>query len=280
MFSRLRDDGRPLLMGILNVTPDSFSDGGQFLDVAAAVAAAERMVVEGADIIDIGGESTRPGSQGVTAAEQIARVVPVVDALVRCLPAGVVLSVDTRSAEVARAALVAGAHIVNDVAAGADPGMFEVVAEHRAAIVLMHMQGTPETMQQAPHYHDVVSEVRDFLLVRAAAAQSCGVAREHIALDPGIGFGKTRAHNLELLGGLKQFAARGYPVLLGTSRKRFMGAICSETNPLELLGATCATTALGVAAGVQLFRVHDVKANRQAADVTWAIRCAQGEAGA
>ena len=265
-------------MGILNVTPDSFSDGGQCVELDAACVAAERMVAAGADIIDIGGESTRPGALDVDAATQITRVLPVVAALVQRLPAHIAISVDTRSAEVARAMLAAGARIINDVAAGADAGMFAAVAEHCGAIVLMHMQGAPATMQQAPQYENVVTEVRAFLRARAAAAEAAGIAHDHIALDPGIGFGKTRVHNLRLLGALAEFVACGYPVLIGTSRKRFMGAICSETNPRELIGATCATTALGVAAGVKLLRVHDVKANRQAADVAWAIR--QGEFGA
>jgi dihydropteroate synthase len=277
MFSRLRDDGRPVLMGILNVTPDSFSDGGQFSDVDAACEAAARMVAEGADIIDIGGESTRPGSLDVDAATQLTRVLPVIEQLRGRLPATTALSVDTRNVEVARRALAGGARIINDVAAGAAAGMFEAVAEYRGAIVLMHMQGTPQTMQQEPRYTDVVAEVRDYLLARAAAAQAAGIARENIALDPGIGFGKTRSHNLRLLAALDQLVACGYAVLLGTSRKRFMGAICSETNPLQLLGATCATTALGVAAGVRILRVHDVHANRQAADVAWAIREQQAD---
>ena len=276
MFERLRDDDRPLLMGILNVTPDSFSDGGRFVDVKVATAAAERMVEEGADIIDIGGESTRPGSEGVDAPTQIARVLPIITALHMRLPSKVLLSIDTRSVEVACAALAAGARIVNDVAAGSQAGMFEAVAAHHAGIVLMHMQGTPNIMQQEPHYTDVVTEVRAFLFERAAKAAAAGIAPSNIVLDAGIGFGKTGAHNLRLLGALNEFAAGGYAVLLGTSRKRFMGAICSETNPMELLGATCATTALGVAAGVRIFRVHDVKANRQAADVAWAIRAQRG----
>ena len=280
MFNHLRDDGRPLLMGILNVTPDSFSDGGQFVELDAACIAAERMVAEGADIIDIGGESTRPGAHSVDAATQIARVLPVVAALVKRLPAHIAISIDTRSAEVARALLGAGARIINDVAAGNDAGMFEAVAEHGGAIVLMHMQGTPATMQQAPHYENVVTEVAAFLRARAAAAQAAGIPQDNIALDPGIGFGKTRVHNLRLLGALAELVACDYAVLLGTSRKRFMGAICGETNPRELLGASCATTALGVAAGVKLLRVHDVKANRQAADVAWAIRHQQDEGGA
>lgn len=275
MFRSLREDGRPLVMGILNVTPDSFSDGGQFVELRSACAAAERMVAEGADIIDIGGESTRPGAAAVDVATQLARVLPVVTALREILPAQIALSVDTRSAEVARAVLQAGAHIINDVSAGSDADMLAVIAEFGGAVVLMHMQGTPQTMQLAPHYTDVATEVRDYLLARAALAEAAGIKRERIALDPGIGFGKTRAHNLTLLGALNTLAASGYAVLLGTSRKRFMGAICSETDPLELLGATCATTALGVAAGVQVVRVHDVKANRQAADVAWAIAAQQ-----
>jgi dihydropteroate synthase len=275
MFHSLREDGRPLVMGILNVTPDSFSDGGQFVELRSACAAAERMVAEGADIIDIGGESTRPGAAAVDVATQLARVLPVVTALREILPVQIALSVDTRSAEVARAVLQAGAHINNDVSAGSDAGMLAVIAEFGGAVVLMHMQGTPQTMQQAPHYSDVATEVRDYLLERAALAEAAGIQRERIALDPGIGFGKTRAHNLTLLGALNTLAASGYAVLLGTSRKRFMGAICSETDPLELLGATCATTALGVAAGVQVVRVHDIKANRQAADVAWAIAAQQ-----
>ena len=275
MFRSLREDGRPLVMGILNVTPDSFSDGGQFVELRSACAAAERMVAEGADIIDIGGESTRPGAAAVDVATQLARVLPVVTALREILPAQIALSVDTRSAEVARAVLQAGAHIINDVSAGSDADMLAVIAEFGGAVVLMHMQGTPQTMQLAPHYTDVATEVRDYLLARAALAEAAGIKRERIALDPGIGFGKTRAHNLTLLGALNTLAASGYAVLLGTSRKRFMGAICSETDPLELLGATCATTALGVAAGVQVVRVHDIKANRQAADVAWAIAAQQ-----
>ena len=275
MFDTLRADGRPLLMGILNVTPDSFSDGGSFMDLEAACAAAERMVAAGADIIDIGAESSRPGSLAVDARTQIERVLPVMAALLARLPANTVLSIDTRSVEVACAALRAGARLVNDIAAGAAVGMLETVAEHGAAIALMHMQGTPVTMQDAPHYVDVVTEVRDFLLQRAALAERAGIPRARIALDPGIGFGKTRTHNLRLLSALGELVACGYPVLLGTSRKRFMGAVCGESNPHELLGATCATTALGVAAGVRILRVHDMKANRQAADVAWAIEQAR-----
>ncbi|MBX9605208.1 MAG: dihydropteroate synthase [Gammaproteobacteria bacterium] len=271
MFDTLRDDTRPLIMGILNLTPDSFSDGGRHSEVDAACAYAMRMVEEGADLIDLGGESTRPGAAPVSAETQLARVLPVLRALLGALPARVALSIDTRSPEVADACLAAGARVVNDVSGAREPGMLEVIARHGAALVLMHMQGMPATMQLEPRYQDVVAEVRDYLLARAATARAAGIPAQRIALDPGIGFGKNRAHNLALLAALDEFVGCGYPVLLGTSRKRFMGAICSETEPTELLGATCATTALGVAAGVRIFRVHDVKANRQAADVAWAI---------
>ena len=271
MFEPSCDESRPLLMGILNVTPDSFSDGGYFVDVETACAAAERMVADGANIIDVGGESTRPGAAAIAARVQLERVLPVISALCLRLPARIPVSIDTRSVDVAQAALRAGARIVNDISAGDEAGMFETVAEHGAGIVLMHMQGGPATMQNEPRYHDVVAQVCAFLRARAQAAEAAGIPRNNIALDPGIGFGKTRAHNLCLLSALDELVASGYAVLLGTSRKRFMGAICSESDPLELVGATCATTALGVAAGVRIFRVHDVKANRQAADVAWAI---------
>ena len=266
------DNGlRPRIMGILNVTPDSFSDGGDFLDPQIAVEHALAMVRDGADIIDIGGESTRPGAEPVAEEAEQRRVLPVIEALADALRDDVAISIDTRSPAVARAALAAGARIVNDVNAARAPGMLEVVAEFGVPVCLMHMQGTPQTMQNDPRYDDVVSEVLEFLLERAEAAEAAGVGREHIVLDPGIGFGKRRDDNLDLIAALPRFVATGYEILLGTSRKRFMGAICAETDFKELVGATCATTALGVAAGVRWFRVHDVKANRQAADVARAI---------
>lgn len=261
----------PLLMGVLNVTPDSFSDGGRYTELELALAHAQRMIDDGASIIDIGGESSRPGSSDVSAREQTRRVLPILRALVAADNANVTYSVDTRSPDVARAALAAGASIINDISAGLNPGMCEVVAQYGAGLVLMHMQGTPDTMQHAPHYQDVVGEVLDYLGARAAAAETRGVAHEKIMIDPGVGFGKSKAHNLALLAALPRFVATGYPVLLGTSRKRFMGSICRETVFSELVGATCATTALGVQAGVRVFRVHDVKANRQALEVAWAI---------
>jgi len=262
-------------MGILNVTPDSFSDGGRFLDPDRALRHAREMVGQGADIIDVGGESTRPGSAPVGAAEQIARVVPVIAALRAGLPGATLISIDTTQADVAAVALSAGADFINDVSAGRDdPAMLGLAARRGAPIVLMHMQGTPQTMQDAPRYEDVVDEVLGFLLERTAAAQAAGVAAGNIILDPGIGFGKSKEDNLLLMANLQRFAAAGYVTLLGASRKRFMGAVCHETRPRELVAATVATTALGVMAGINLFRVHDVRENRQAADVAYAIKTA------
>lgn len=270
------DLSRPRIMGILNVTPDSFSDGGRHATIDAAIEHARRMIAEGADMIDVGGESTRPGSDRVDADEQKRRVVGVIQKL----PSEIIISVDTTLAGVARSALDAGADLINDVSAGRDDaGMFALAAERRVPIVLMHMRGTPATMQENPTYADVVGEVEAFLCERADAAQRAGVPRDRIVLDPGIGFGKTREHNLALLHNLGRFVAMGFPVLLGASRKRFMGSICQvrdgetarQPAPHELVGATCATTALGVAAGVRVFRVHDVRENRQAADVAWVI---------
>jgi len=265
----------PSLMGILNVTPDSFSDGGQFASPEPALHHALEMAEQGADIIDVGGESTRPGALPVDTAEQIARAVPVIAALRKALPDSILISIDTSKSDVASAALNAGANIINDVSAGRDdPALFGLAARQGAAVVLMHMQGTPMTMQDNPRYEDVTAEVLAFLLQRAQAAQAAGVPAGHIVLDPGIGFGKTKLDNLKLMANLHRFAATGYATLLGTSRKRFMGAVCNEARPRELLPATVATTALGVMAGINVFRVHDVRENRQAADVAYAIRSA------
>ncbi|MCZ6665248.1 MAG: dihydropteroate synthase [Gammaproteobacteria bacterium] len=272
MFKAIREDGSPLIVGILNVTPDSFSDGGRFDTLESACAHAVSMVADGADIVDVGGESTRPGSSGVDEDVQIEHVIPVLKALASRLPPQVLISIDTRSPRVAARAIDTGARLINDISAGGTPGMLELAAESGAGLVLMHMQGTPETMQLAPTYEDVVSEVEAYLVGRADLAIRAGVDPQRIAIDPGIGFGKTRGHNLKLLERLDRLVATGIPVMLGTSRKRFMGAICGETEHGELVGATCATTAMGVVAGVRLFRVHDVKQNRQAADVAWACR--------
>ena len=267
---------RPRIMGILNVTPDSFSDGGRFQALEAALTHARLMAEAGADVIDIGGESTRPGSQPVPAATQIERVLPVVRELRRELP-GLELSIDTTQAEVARAVMDEGVGMLNDISAARDcPDMLRLAAEYDAQLVLMHMQGTPGTMQHNPHYRDVVEDVKAFLLQRVEVALGAGVDAARLWIDPGIGFGKRREDNLALLHGLGRLVETGVPVLLGTSRKRFMGSLCEEGDPRKLLGATCASTALGVAAGVQMFRVHDVQANRQAADVSWHI-LRQGE---
>jgi dihydropteroate synthase len=277
---RLKQGDRPLIMGILNVTPDSFSDGGLYMRPLQALARAERMIKEGADILDIGGESTRPGSDPVSVGEQRARVVPVLENLRRNLAVDCLISIDTTQSKVAEVALAKGADIINDVSAGRDdPAMFSLVAERDVPLILMHMQGTPKTMQEDPRYQAVLDEVLAFLEARAAAALRAGVREENIILDPGIGFGKRREDNLALLAGLDRLVATGRPVLLGASRKRFMGAICSEARADELVAATVATTALGVMSGVRIFRVHDVRENRQAADVAYEIRKARRGAG-
>lgn len=259
-------------MGILNVTPDSFSDGGKFTNIDSAVNHGKQMIDEGADIIDIGGESTRPGSKRVNVNEQIERVVHIIKAISETIPDHVKLSIDTTRSKVADAALDAGAHIVNDVSGGNDdPEIINLCADKNCPYIIMHMQGTPETMQNNPAYEDVVSDIKQFLENRIGDCIKAGINEKNIIIDPGIGFGKTREHNLTLLKNLNIFVDTGHFVLLGTSRKRFMGSICVVNTPDELIGATTATTALGVEAGVKIFRVHDVRPNRQAADVAWTI---------
>lgn len=263
---------KPLIMGILNVTPDSFSDGGQFLKVDNAVQQVKLMLAEGADIIDIGGESTRPGAVSVSVEEQIQRIVPVITAI-RQRGITVLISVDTTLSCVAKAALLAGADIINDISAGADDvSILSLAAQLQVPIILMHRQGSPYTMQNNPHYDNVVQEVVDGLKAKIDAALAVGIKPNNIMIDPGIGFGKRKQDNLDLLAYLDSLVALGFPVLLGTSRKRFMGSICHVSEPMELVTATAVTTALGVMAGVRVFRVHDVKENRQAVDVAWAIR--------
>ncbi|MDE0510739.1 MAG: dihydropteroate synthase [Gammaproteobacteria bacterium] len=263
---------KPLLMGVLNVTPDSFSDGGLHHDLDAAVARAREMVDLGADIVDIGGESTRPGANRVSIEEQLKRVIPVLRQLQQELPAEIPISIDTTSTLVAGAALEQGATIVNDISAGRDdPGMFSLVAEAGTPYIIMHMQGTPRTMQDNPRYNEVVAEIKAFLVERALAAQAAGVLRKNLVIDPGIGFGKSKRDNLDIILNLDSFIATGYKVMLGASRKRFMGSICDITSYSELVGATCATTTIGVFAGVSILRVHDIKENRQALDVAWAL---------
>ncbi len=268
---------RPVIMGILNVTPDSFSDGGRFANPHDAITHARSMLGQGAQIIDVGGESTRPGAQRVGSQQQIDRVAPVIRGLCQQTP-GVIVSIDTTLAPVAQAAIDAGASMINDISAGRDdPNIFSVAANHNAPIVLTHMQGSPQSMQDDPQYDDVVTQVEAFLVERAQAAVHTGVRRSQILIDPGIGFGKTVDHNLALLGHLDRLVATGLPVLLGASRKRFIETVCqlgssTALPPTDRVGATCATTALGVAAGVAVFRVHDVQPNRQAADLAWALR--------
>lgn len=264
---------KPLIMGILNVTPDSFSDGGKFVALESSLQHGARMIEEGADIIDIGGESTRPGSDPVRAEEQIKRIVPVITEFRRQLSIDIPISIDTTSSLVAEAALDAGATIINDVSAGRHDGrMLQLVARSGVSVILMHMQGKPKTMQDHPHYDDVIVEIRAALEERANAALAAGVHRNNIVIDPGIGFGKRKQDNLILLAHLGEIVTMGYPVLLGASRKQFMGSLCDVSHPSELVTATAVSTALGVMAGVQIFRVHDVRENRQAADLAWAIK--------
>ncbi|HET6714870.1 MAG TPA: dihydropteroate synthase [Actinomycetota bacterium] len=249
---------RTLVMGIVNVTPDSFSDGGLLSDAEEAVAYGVRLAAEGADILDIGGESTRPGSDPVPVDAELARVVPVVAGLHEAAPDGVALSVDTRRPRVARAAIEAGASIVNDVTAAADPAMFEVVRETGAALVLMHMLGEPKTMQDDPRYDDVVTEVRDFLAARLGAAEAAGVPRDRLCVDPGIGFGKNLTHNLTLLHDIASFEDLRVPVVVGASRKRFIGQLTGVDDPAERVEGTAGAVAWCAANGVDVVRVHDV----------------------
>lgn len=265
----------PSIMGVVNVTPDSFSDGGRYLSVEAAVDHGLRLLDQGADMLDIGGESTRPGAEPLSVQAEIDRVLPVIEALRQSTPCPI--SIDTLKPEVARAAVRTGATIWNDVTAlrGSDDAA-AVAAELGVPVVLMHMQGEPGTMQLAPHYENVVAEVCAFLSERADAAMAAGVAREAISLDPGIGFGKTLSHNLTLLAHLDQIMALGFPVLLGVSRKRFVQAIDpTALEPTDRLGGSLAAALAGVRAGVDVIRVHDVRETVQALRVWQAIEAAR-----
>ncbi|HFC91464.1 MAG TPA: dihydropteroate synthase [Leucothrix mucor] len=263
---------RPLIMGILNVTPDSFSDGGEFSSPELALQHALQMLEEGADMIDIGGESTRPGADTISGQEQLRRVIPVIELLRKNIPETTLISIDTTNSTVADIALKAGANWINDVSAAEDsPKMLAVAVEQQCPIVLMHRQGLSATMQDKPHYNDVTQEVVSYLKQRAQAALDAGVSASNIILDPGIGFGKTFEHNLTLMADLKALVDLGYQVLLGTSRKRFLSEICNQPTSSKLASATSATTSIGVLAGVAIFRVHDVLENRQVADVTWKV---------
>jgi dihydropteroate synthase len=252
---------RPLVMGILNVTPDSFSDGGAHDDPVSAVAWGERLVAEGADILDVGGESTRPGAEPVCAAAEISRTRPVV---ARFAEGPVPVSIDTRHAEVAQACVDAGASIINDVSGFRDREMVATAAGCDAGVVIMHMLGDPGTMQKDPRYDDVVREVGGYLLAQATTLEAAGVARERIAIDPGIGFGKTTAHNLELLRRLPEIVELGFPVVVGASRKRFIGELTHVDEAGERLGGSLAAALDAAGRGANVLRVHDVGATVQA----------------
>lgn len=275
-----KNNPRPLIMGILNATPDSFSDGGKHNKPDQALQRVKEMIRQGADIIDIGGESTRPGAKPVSAKQQIQRVVPIIQSIRDSISTDIIISVDTTNYDVAVAALDAGASWINDVSAGEDAKgaksseepMLELAAQRNVPIVLMHRQGDSRTMQDAPVYQDVVQEVIAYLGNRAKLAISLGVDKHTIILDPGIGFGKLLQHNLDLLAHLDSLVGLGYQVLLGTSRKRFIGEICNIEDVEQRVAGTCATTALGVNLGVSIYRVHDVEENRHAADIAWAIQ--------
>jgi dihydropteroate synthase len=257
-----------LVMGVVNVTPDSFSDGGSFHDRKAAIAHGLRLIDEGADIIDVGGESTRPGAAPVDEKEELRRVMPVIEALADKAP----VSVDTTKPAIARAAVKSGAAIINDVAGNrADFEMWEVVAEARAGYVLMHMQGTPQTMQDNPRYKNLVEEVNEFFNERLKRLNAFAVASDQVVLDVGIGFGKTVEHNLQLLAGLKAFTKWKRPILLGASRKGFIGRITGAEQPADRLAGSLACACWGVAAGANIIRAHDVAATRQAVRMSESI---------
>jgi dihydropteroate synthase len=270
--TRTLDLAEPCVMGVLNVTPDSFSDGGRHFERDSAIAAGLRMVEEGAAIVDVGGESTRPGAALVSIQEELDRVVPVLEALAARAP--VVLSVDTSKPEVITAALQAGAHMVNDVRALQLPGALAAAVAGQAAVCVMHMRGEPATMQQSPHYDDVVGEVHSFLARRVAACHDAGIPAESICVDPGIGFGKDYSHNLALLQNLRRFTDLGAPLLLGVSRKSLIG-IMTGRPAQERLAGSVALAALAVRAGVAIVRAHDVAATVDAVKVAAALRGAR-----
>jgi dihydropteroate synthase len=265
---------RPRLMAVINATPDSFSDGGEAFASDDAIARGRAFLAEGADILDVGGESTRPGAAPVSLDEEIRRVVPVIEALAA---EGALVSIDTRHATVMRAAVEAGAKIINDVSGLTGEGALEAAADLGVPVILMHMQGEPGTMQDNPTYGDVVAEVRDYLMARAAACRAAGIGREDIAIDPGIGFGKTVDHNLALLANLSVLADTGHPVLLGVSRKSYIAKIDRDVPPAERVAGSVATALAAWDRGVRMFRVHDVAEHRQALAVYRAIAEAPGK---
>jgi dihydropteroate synthase len=266
--ARVIDLSRPIVMGVLNVTPDSFSDGGMYADPISAIDRAHVMVAEGATVIDAGGESTRPGAAPVDVAAELARVRPIVSALSL---EGECVSIDTRRVAVARACVEAGASIINDISGFREAAMVELAASCDAGVVIMHMLGEPETMQKEPHYKDVVGEVRAYLKKQALRLRDAGVDPERIAVDPGIGFGKTLQHNLALIAGLGQIASLGYPVVFGASRKRFIGELTGVAEPPDRLAGSLAAAVCAAERGASVIRVHDVAATRQALAVGDAI---------
>lgn len=262
----------PLLMGVVNVTPDSFSDGGDFYDPKIAIDHAARLVEQGADILDIGGESTRPGAGSVSVVEEQRRIIPVIEGI-KASGCKTLVSVDTRNAETMQVAIQSGADIINDVSAlRHDTNSLNVVAKAQVPIILMHMKGKPETMQERPQYDDVVSDVYAFLEERIAACAQAGIDQKRIIIDIGIGFGKTLENNLKLLNSLDKFHSLKCPILLGASRKSFIEKICPQTSPQDRLPGSIAAMLKGVEQGVQIFRVHDVEESKQALDVFSAIQ--------
>lgn len=264
---------RTYIMGVLNVTPDSFSDGGEYVDEEAAVEHARMLVAEGADIIDIGGESTRPGAEAVSSTEEIARVIPIIQAIAGSTET--IISIDTMKAEVAAAAIEAGAHMVNDITALGGAAMRELVAGSGVPAVLMHMKGTPRTMQLKPEYDDLMGEIIAFLRDRLETAEEAGISPEKLLVDPGIGFGKTIEHNLEIIKNLHELKVLGRGIVLGSSRKSFIGKILGVEEPAERLLGTAATVVIGVVNGAHVMRVHDVKEMKQVAAVADAVKAGQ-----
>ena len=267
------DFSSPIIMGILNVTPDSFSDGGAYPSTKSAVDRALIMIEQGAKIIDIGGESTKPGSERVPPIEQKRRIIDVISQLKKVIPNNILISVDTTSSEVAQAAIDLGVEMINDVSGGTDDEkMMPLIAQNNLYYCIMHMQGSPKTMQDNPTYENVIEEIKSFLMAQAIKLTELGLEKNKIILDPGIGFGKTTNHNLEILNNLEIFSSLGFNTLLGASRKRLFSEISKENNPEDRISGTCATSALGVVAGINIFRVHDVWQNKQAIDVAFNIK--------
>jgi len=266
-LGKLKLDGKCHVMGILNVTPDSFYDGGWHFDSDDARKRIEEMIEEGAEIIDIGGESTRPGSRPVSIEEELERVIPAIEFITSI--SGIPVSIDTQKAEVAKKAVEAGACVVNDVGGLRDPEMILAVAEMKVPVIIMHMQGTPENMQKDPHYDDTVPDIRNWLEERIKAAETAGIRRSDVVVDPGIGFGKNLRHNLEILGGLSEFKDMAGGVLLGASRKSFIGFLTGTDS--DRLTGSLAAAMMGATAGVDLVRVHDVKETRKAIDTINAL---------